>query len=685
MRLDLRYLGASGLKTTSGGASALAFAPNLARPKVFFDADLVHPVRYREAMSALHDVVVGDLRFKKKDKSGYEAWKAEQRNEEQKLRSQLTNNTIKRELAKMKAEPIPADLDQQFREAHRVYWNRRVAWAGELMRNDPELFRALVPCDPVVTVAPDCVFFECFSKDESAYGCLSVARDAFRAEAGAGLGTTNVDYSLGLYDHFQSLRSYRSTRLLVDPSGFEVKTEGSGDVREEKIDLPPSWLRGFGQLQAAMALPSRKLTLSVDVVYSILAHLKRHREKEGPRSLRFKLEPGKPPIVVLEPWGIELVSRGPVYRGPIKEEVRVWGRRRLFALARTLPLAESFDVRLFGAGLPSVWTANLGEMRFTLALSGWTANDWTSGSALETHFAELRPDPALVDRAAAHLAEVQLSSRAALGQTLGASESALNAALFALARRGQLVFDYSSELVRFRSIMPSALAETLLGSEPVEIKEGRALAASVTFTRKDRVDAGVIAVASFGKMEVEALIDRDGQIKRATCSCSHFFKNRLRKGPCRHLMAMRLALGPQEPAAHAPAATPARVNEQPQQTAPAVMSSISADTVMQIQLFAAPCNEFLEALAKQRGLPFDELLVRGWKIARAEIAALSQAPAVPELAETTARTVYLPRAIAEEIHKEEGRLKLPFPWGRLLGWANWQVRNALKLSTSMGS
>jgi hypothetical protein len=106
---------------------------------------------------------------------------------------------------------------------------------------------------------------------------------------------------------------------------------------------------------------------------------------------------------------------------------------------------------------------------------------------------------------------------------------------------------------------------------------------------------------------------------------------------------------------------------------------------MQIQLFSAPCSEFLETLSKQRGLPFDELLVRGWKIARAEVAALQQAPAVPELAETTARTVYLPRAIAEEIHKEEGRLKLPFPWGRLLGWANWQVRNALKLSTSIGS
>jgi hypothetical protein len=30
-------------------------------------------------------------------------------------------------------------------------------------------------------------------------------------------------------------------------------------LREEKIDLRASWLRGFGQLQAARALPARRL------------------------------------------------------------------------------------------------------------------------------------------------------------------------------------------------------------------------------------------------------------------------------------------------------------------------------------------------------------------------------------------------------------------------------------------
>jgi len=38
----------------------------------------------------------------------------------------------------------------------------------------------------------------------------------------------------------------------------------------------------------------------------------------------------------------------------------------------------------FGEGMPSFYIAHLtNEMYFTLGLSGWTANDWTQGTALD--------------------------------------------------------------------------------------------------------------------------------------------------------------------------------------------------------------------------------------------------------------------------------------------------------------
>jgi len=51
------------------------------------------------------------------------------------------------------------------------------------MRSDPELYRHLIPYDPIITVAPDVVFFEGFAKDESSYGCVFVDRDGFEGHA----------------------------------------------------------------------------------------------------------------------------------------------------------------------------------------------------------------------------------------------------------------------------------------------------------------------------------------------------------------------------------------------------------------------------------------------------------------------------------------------------------------------
>ena len=111
--------------------------------------------------------------------------------------------------------PPPQQLSTRFKLMHAAYWGAYRAWTNELWLT--ELLRHAIALDPVVTVAPDCLLFEGFAKDESAYGSLFVDRDAFKGEQGAGLGTTNVDYSQALFGHFEALRSYRSTRLQIDP------------------------------------------------------------------------------------------------------------------------------------------------------------------------------------------------------------------------------------------------------------------------------------------------------------------------------------------------------------------------------------------------------------------------------------------------------------------------------------
>jgi hypothetical protein len=539
MNLKLAYLGHSTLAPAPGG-QLLSLAPNLSRELVSFDAPLLQPLRFREAISALHDVVISDLRYKPRDKTAYEEWKKAERSRVASLRQQ-TYQAAKQEILARRDEAVPPDLEKQFGHFRHIYWEARQKYASYLIKNDPQLWRALMPCDPVITVADDVVFFECFSADESSYGGLTVNREsAFGKSAETKLGTTNVDYSWDLFHHFQSLRTYRETRFKVDPAGFTVATEGNADYREEKIDLPEGWLRGFMQTQAAMTLPARRVTLSREAVYSILAFLRRHKARKSPRALRFELVAGQPPALVLEPWE----QRVPLYGEPLRassEPIRIWGRQRLLALARVLPLSAQFQVHLLGTGLPSFWVADMGDMKLTLGLSGWTTNDWTRGSALDLLAPPAQPSPELISRVAQFMRDRRAAAFADVDLACGGQPAHTAAALNRLAHTGQLIHDLPSAVYRWRQLMPQALGEAELGPENEELTASK----EILVRKRAKIDSRTAAAGGFlvtGLAEgkpVELFLNADGLIKRGKCVCSHHYKFGIRAGPCRHLLALR--------------------------------------------------------------------------------------------------------------------------------------------------
>src|SRR6185503_17565137 len=133
---------------------AISLAPNLRRDRVSFSGTLTQPVRFREAISALHDIVISDLRYKPRDKSAYEAYKTQQRARENQIRSSIARE-VRTELLERELEPMPAGLPQKFEKCRSRYWKARDRYSNYLYAHDPELWRLLMPCDPVITVAPD--------------------------------------------------------------------------------------------------------------------------------------------------------------------------------------------------------------------------------------------------------------------------------------------------------------------------------------------------------------------------------------------------------------------------------------------------------------------------------------------------------------------------------------------------
>jgi hypothetical protein len=536
------YAGHSGV-VERGDGRTIRMAPNLAREAVAFDAELLDPLRFREAISALHDVVVSDLRFEKRDKSAYLKWKEEQGQRDAVIRREAYQQAT-REIEARRNAPLPPNFEKEYDAARKHYWALRVKYSDYLRTHDPDLWRKLLPCDPVITVADDVVFFECFSKDESAYGCLSVERGrGFGASSNLQLGTTNVDYSQGLYEQFQTLRTYRPTRFNLDPEGFSVKAEGAAEHHEEKIDLPTSWLRGFMKLQAAMTMPTTRVTLTREAVYSLLAFLKRNIARKSPRALRFELEPGKPARMVLEPWEKPFEVFGPLYTGPETQPIRIWGTRRLLILARLLPLVENIEVHLLATGLPSFWIARMGDMTLTLGLSGWTTNDWSAGSALDLLQPPRAPSLDLIAKVAAAMKTRRAATLAdIMADVAETDEFLVAAALRQLAQSGQLIFDIAAGVYRYRQIMSQPLGEAQLGPEDGELAAARDLIAKKKYELIQRQDGPNLTRAIIGKVEgkpVEILVDADDRIKRGKCLCGHYQKFGLRNGPCRHMIALR--------------------------------------------------------------------------------------------------------------------------------------------------
>lgn len=541
MQLAMRYSGRSGLRRLQG-ERIVQFAPNLTRDQVRFDAELVEPLRFREAISALHDVVINDLRFKPRDKTAYEEYKKRMRLEESAIRSQAYQEAKKAFEARQN-QPVPKALKREYAASLKQYWAARRRLDRHLRTHNAELWRKLMPYDPVITIADDVVYFECFSADESSYGCLTLERDrCFGVSGDVALGTTNVDYSWDLYNGFQSLRTYRRTRFQIDPSGFEVTTEGREETREEKIDVPSGWLRGFMQMQAAMAMPTRRVELSVSSVYSLLAFLKRNKAATSPRAIRFVLRDGETPHLVLEPWDKIITSYGTTYHGPTGEPIRIWGRRRLLVLARLLPLADGVDVHLLGTGLPSFWVVRMGKMRLTLGLSGWTANDWTAGTAVDLLLPQSRPADLDVAHAATALNRARCTGLHELASELKKTPGSTAALMNQLTLRGQAIYDLHAQAYRWRQVLPMELSDKELGPPHPELAGARDLLTRRNFKEiqdRDGPRGGVIVTGQVEGKPCEALVDGDGMIRRGKCLCGYFKKFSLRNGPCRHLQVLR--------------------------------------------------------------------------------------------------------------------------------------------------
>ena len=545
MLFNYKYGGSTAVNSNAK-STGMSFAPDTLRQPTFFVGKLAKNIAFREAMSALHDVVVSDLRFQPKDKTAYKEWAKEQ--EELWLGEYMEQTTAKKEAIDNRLKELRKGIDtlnkkrndimQPFYKAKREYFNY-------IYKRDYDAWFVL---DPVITVHPDELFFECFSQDESSYGKLGCNYNVFKEINEFECGTTNIDYSAKLYNEFQKIRGYKETEFKVDPSGFEVATENEDLYKEVKIDLPDSWVRGFLQVSSAMTLPAVTFDLHPMDVHNICFILRRYKEKKGPRSMRYYLTPGEPIRIVFEPWNYEVKCARSIYKGPKKQEVRVWGRRRLMILERLIPVTKKFTVHLLGTGLPSFYIADLGDMNFTLGLSGWTANDWSRAGNFDLMAPRAVVDDMTKQTVFNGLKENWVEDTNALATRLGLSHDVVLGSLGAYTQAGRAIYDLNTKKYRVRELSREPLPmEKLRFANPREAKATEFINAKGVTVNATPNQGNLVLKGSVKdnrrNYHPRLVIDQDQRLREASCSCNFYNTNQLKQGPCEHMLALRMQHG----------------------------------------------------------------------------------------------------------------------------------------------
>ena len=398
--------------------------------------------------------------------------------------------------------------------------------------------------DPVATVARDQLFFEAFSGDESSYGRVALQPGALADIERWESGTTNVDFTPQLAEAIGAIRSRGAAHFRVDPDSFEVRADAKSR-RERKVKLPPSWLRGFLNVQSAMTGELVGFEMGRADLRNILAFLKSHKETFGPRALVFKLTPGERVEALFEPWNHSVKLAASTYAGDKAAEIRVFGRRRLFLLNRVLPKMKRLRVFSAGSGLPSFWLADLSkDVQFQLAVSGWTTRPFAS-SGLHLAQSQAPVSAELIKRAREQLRADETLDGEALTRLLNVAPAQAKRALALLCAQGQAMFDLDARAYRKREVVDVPLDDLGLVADPKRLTDARELVAngkvkieSEQVTPFSTQIIGKVA-GSEGDYQTSVTLDGEGKIVDADCGCAWFAHNALRGGPCKHVMALR--------------------------------------------------------------------------------------------------------------------------------------------------
>ena len=365
--------------------------------------------------------------------------------------------------------------------------------------------------DPVVTSERAELRFESFSVCCGVYARLDVLAEGLDRKPTA-VGTTNVDFNPPMREALARIAASQPVRLHVGADEVGIKTFG-GQIVEQKVPLPDRWIRGFAEVQVAAAGLEPLADLAIADARLFLRSLprsSRHLSWAHPagKSLRLSSLPGPGAVCLAGPERLRSVE--PMLR--FARRLRVYG----------------MDAGSNDGPVASAWELVLEHARFTVVLSpevsrgfsgeGGLLFDLASGDA-EVDAETLIPllgwgEPIDIERLT-KLADLP-SERTRTG-------------LMFLAAQGRVGYDLARAAYFHREL--PLRADALMKMNP-RLQDARKLLSE----GKVHLEPGGARVES-GDVTHHVAFSASGD----RCTCPWWGKYAGTRGPCKHVLAARLA------------------------------------------------------------------------------------------------------------------------------------------------
>jgi SWIM zinc finger len=382
--------------------------------------------------------------------------------------------------------------------------------------------------DPVVTCNGDRLRFESFSACCGVYARLDVLSEALDGEV-HDRGTTNVDVNEPLRRALARIGGEDPLHLAVGPDELAVTTVG-GRAVEKKVPLPPRWLRGFAEAQVIMAACDPRAELDAVEAGRFLRSLPAGSAVGTAASDGSRVVSGHgrgAQWAVLSGRGLRLTS------APVPGAVCLAGAHRLGALAPLLRHVRR--LRAYGPAVTSrsepcssAWEVELPGMRLVLALSPAANRGFSGeGSVLDSLSGGQGSDADLIGALLEFEPCVQVDL---LAERSGLPPERVREALVRLGTAGWVGYDLAEAAYFHRELPYDA---TRAERDNPRLRDARALFAAGAVG----LDGDVATVTVTDHVQ-RVRLAADGQ---AWCTCDWWARHHGTRGPCKHVLAARLA------------------------------------------------------------------------------------------------------------------------------------------------